>query len=94
MMKKQILNSLVILLKVGLFVGCSSAISPYSSSSPVDEAIKACSLGYTTDLKSVVTVAYNNTEAKKADISFEAGMKEELNSQIMLFANNNVQKNI
>ncbi|MBS4068992.1 MAG: hypothetical protein A2525_06435 [Sulfurimonas sp. RIFOXYD12_FULL_36_11] len=93
-MKKQILGSLVILLVVGLCLGCSSAMSPYSPYySPIDEAIKACSLGYTTELKSVVTVAYNNTEAKKADINFEAGMKEELNSQIMLFANNNANRN-
>lgn len=69
-----------------LLSGCS-AMSPYSSKSPVDEALKGCGLGYSTDVAAIVTAAYDISE-KNGGIDFKASLKENLNTQIMAFATN------
>lgn len=74
----------ILTLVVILLSGCSS-ISPYSGKSPVDDALKACGLGYSSEAGAVVKAAYNISE-KSGGIDFSTSLKENLNTQIMAFA--------
>lgn len=72
---------------ISLFIflsGCSS-ISPYKNSSPVDEALKACGLGYSTEAGGIIEAAYNVT-MQTGGINFKTSLKENLNTQVMAFA--------
>lgn len=75
--------SLVFVLSV-LLLGCSS-ISPYSKASPVDEALKACGLGYSAEAGGAFKAAYQYAENNKG-LDFEAKMKEGLETQIISLA--------
>lgn len=66
-----------------LLNGCSS-ISPYGGVTPIDEAIKLCGLGYSSDAQAVVKAAYAISDNSK-NIDFGAELKENLNSQVMQF---------
>lgn len=76
-------SSLVFLLSL-LLLGCSS-ISPYSKASPVDEALKACGLGYAAEAGGAFKAAYQYAENTKG-LEFEAKMKEGLETQIISLA--------
>lgn len=67
-----------------LLLGCSS-ISPYSKASPVDEALKACGLGYSAEVGGAFKAAYQYAENNKG-LDFEAKMKEGLETQIISLA--------
>ncbi|MGM0542933.1 MAG: hypothetical protein ACQERP_03495 [Pseudomonadota bacterium] len=71
---------------VALIAGCSS-LSPYGSKSPVDQALKSCGLGYSTEAGALVEGAYKLAE-RQADASFKAAFQDSLSTQIMTFANN------
>lgn len=75
--------SLVSLLSLVL-VGCSS-MSPYSKTSPVDEALKACGLGYSAEVGGAFKAAYQYAESTKG-LNFEAKMKEGLETQVISLA--------
>ena len=68
------------------FLGCST-MSPYSQQSPINDALKTCGLGYTTEANLAFNAAYKDAE-KNHSLDFKAGMQESLNTQIMAFANN------
>lgn len=67
-----------------LLLGCSS-ISPYSKASPVDEALKACGLGYSAEVGGAFRAAYQYAETNKG-VDLEAKMKEGLETQITSLA--------
>jgi len=57
-------------------------MSPYSRSSPVDEALKACGLGYSAEIGGAFKAAYQYAEGS-GGLDFEAKMKEGLETQIV-----------
>ncbi|MCS3470935.1 hypothetical protein M2401_004693 [Pseudomonas sp. JUb42] len=68
-----------------LFLSACSGLSPYSSVTPVDQAIKACGLGYSTEAGAVFKGAYQvaNTDTDKSQgVDFTAKMQESLNTQV------------
>lgn len=72
--------------------GCSTMFSS-SQQSPVDEALKACGLGYSTEASTIFNAAYQYAE-RKGNADFAAKMKEGLQTQIMSFATSaNISKN-
>lgn len=75
---------LLICLSSFFLLGCSS-ISPYSKASPVDEALKACGLGYAAEVGGAFKAAYQYAENTKG-LDFEAKMKEGLETQVISLA--------
>lgn len=59
-------------------------MSPYKVSSPVNEAIKECGIGYTAETLSMFNAAYNYAD-KKTNIDFSVGMRESLDTQVIAF---------
>jgi hypothetical protein len=76
-------SSVALLLLLSL-LGCS-AISPYSKQTPVDEALKACGLGYSAEVGGAFKAAYQYAENSKG-LDFEAKMKEGLETQVISLA--------
>lgn len=72
------------ILSITLLAGCSS-ISPYTQKSPIDDGLKACGLGYSTEAGGAFKAAYQFAENTKG-LDFEAKMKEGLETQITSLA--------
>lgn len=67
-----------------LLLSACSGLSPYRSVGPVDQAIKACGLGYSTDVAAVFKGAFQyaaDVNSSKG-IDFSASMNDSLKTQI------------
>ncbi|SGY86519.1 Argininosuccinate lyase-Arginosuccinase [Moritella viscosa] len=62
-------------------------MSSYGSKSPVDEALKSCGLGYSSEVGAVFKAAYDLSK-KTGGSDFKASLTENLNTQVMAFATN------
>lgn len=74
---------LTIIAAVVFLNACSSITS--SRDTPIDDAIKLCGLGYSSDAQAVVKAAYALSD-NSGSADFGAELKENLNSQVMQFA--------
>jgi hypothetical protein len=67
-------------------VGCSN-MSSYGGKSPVDDALKSCGLGYSSEVGAVFKAAYDISK-KTGGVDFKSSLTENLNTQVMAFATN------
>lgn len=71
------------LLLTAMSLSACSGLSPYRSVGPVDEAIKACGLGYSADVTAAFKGAFQYADANKSKgIDFSASMNDSLKTQI------------
>lgn len=77
---------LTLTLSISLLSACST-ISPYAAKTPVDEALKICGLGYSTEVGGVFHAAYQYAEGK-GGADFSAKMQEGLETQLTALAKN------
>lgn len=67
-----------------IFLNACSSVTAYKNN-PIDDAIKLCGLGYSSDAQAVVKAAYTLSD-NSGSADFGAELKENLNSQVMQFA--------
>lgn len=67
-----------------IFLNACSSITA-NRDTPIDDAIKLCGLGYSSDAQAVVKAAYALSD-NSGSADFGAELKENLNSQVMQFA--------
>lgn len=66
-----------------VFLSACSGLSPYRSVAPVDQAIKACGLGYSADVTAAFKGAFQYADAiKSKGVDFSASMKDSLSTQL------------
>ena len=71
------------LLFTALSLSACSGLSPYRSVGPVDEALKACGLGYSTEVSAAFKGAFQYADANKSKgIDFSASMQDSLKTQL------------
>ncbi|KJK07820.1 hypothetical protein [Pseudomonas tussilaginis] len=71
------------LLLTALSLSACSGLSPYRSVGPVDQAIKACGLGYSADVTAAFKGAFQYADATQSKgIDFSASMKDSLSTQL------------
>lgn len=70
-------------LLTALSLSACSGLSPYRSTGPVDQAIKACGLGYSAEVSAAFKGAFQYADANKSKgIDFSASMKDSLSTQV------------
>ncbi len=73
------------LLLTAMSLSACSGLSPYRSVGPVDQALKACGLGYSTEVGAAFKGAFQYADANMSKgIDFSASMKDSLNTQVAL----------
>lgn len=71
------------LLLTAVSLSACSGLSPYRSVGPVDQAIKACGLGYSAEVTAAFKGAFQYADATKSKgIDFSASMKDSLSTQL------------
>ena len=70
-------------LLTALSLSACSGLSPYRSAGPVDQALKACGLGYSAEVSAAFKGAFQYADANKSKgIDFSASMNDSLNTQV------------